>query len=37
VAEDHTVCVTDRVTGGVYILAPDEELSERMTASSWSP
>lgn len=37
VAEDHTVYVTDRVNGGVYILEPDSELSNRLTASTWSP
>jgi hypothetical protein len=37
VAEDHTVYVTDRVNGGVYILEPQEELSQRMTASTWTP
>ncbi len=34
VAEDHTVFVTDRVNGGVYILQPTPELSQRMTASA---
>lgn len=34
VAEDHLVYVTDRVNGGVFILAPDPELSARMTAAS---
>lgn len=34
VAEDHLVYVTDRVNGGVYILAPEPELSARMTAAS---
>jgi hypothetical protein len=37
VAEDHTVYVTDRVNGGVYILEPDEQLSKRMAASAWTP
>jgi hypothetical protein len=37
VAEDHTVYVTDRVNGGVYILEPDEALSSRMTTSAWKP
>jgi hypothetical protein len=36
VAQDHTVYVTDRVNGGVYILQPDVDLSNRMTASVWS-
>jgi hypothetical protein len=36
VAEDHTVYVTDRVNGGVYILEPDDDLSQRMTASTWT-
>jgi hypothetical protein len=31
VAEDHTVYVTDRVNGGVYILEPDLALSARMS------
>jgi hypothetical protein len=35
VAEDHTVYVTDRVNGGVYILQPTGDLSARMTASAW--
>lgn len=35
VAEDHTVYVTDRVNGGVYILEPTSELSARMTAAVW--
>lgn len=35
VAEDHTVYVTDRVNGGVYILEPTPELSARMTAATW--
>ena len=30
VAADYTVSVTDRVTGGVYVLAADEGLAERM-------
>jgi hypothetical protein len=34
VGEDHLVYVTDRVNGGVYILAPEPELSARMTAAS---
>jgi hypothetical protein len=34
VGEDHLVYVTDRVNGGVYILAPGSDLSERMTAAS---
>jgi len=37
VGEDHLVYVTDRVTGGVYLLAPDPELSMRMTAAAMSP
>lgn len=35
VAEDHTVYATDRVNGGVYILAPTPELSAEMTAAAW--
>ena len=35
VAEDHTVYVTDRVNGGVYILEPTPELSARMTEAAW--
>jgi hypothetical protein len=35
VAKDHTVYVTDRISGGVYILEPDEDLSRRMTSSVW--
>lgn len=35
VAEDHTVYVTDRVNGGVYILRPTEDLSSEMTAATW--
>jgi hypothetical protein len=31
VSEDHTIYVTDRVNGGVYILAPDLALDSRMT------
>ncbi|MPZ51427.1 MAG: hypothetical protein GEU79_01610 [Acidimicrobiia bacterium] len=31
VASDHTVYVTDRVNGGVYILEPSDELSTQMT------
>ncbi|HEX2153621.1 MAG TPA: hypothetical protein VHL52_06560 [Acidimicrobiia bacterium] len=34
VAEDHTVYVTDRINGGVYILQPDADLTERMTAAA---
>ena len=34
VAEDHLVYVTDRVNGGVYVLAPDDELSARMTEAA---
>ncbi|HEX2404986.1 MAG TPA: hypothetical protein VHM29_09805, partial [Acidimicrobiia bacterium] len=34
VAEDHTVYVTDRVNGGVYILEPDATLSAHMTRSA---
>ncbi|MDH3194348.1 MAG: hypothetical protein OEM40_08530, partial [Acidimicrobiia bacterium] len=30
---DHTVFITDRVNGGVYILKPEEWLSNRMTAA----
>lgn len=35
VAEDHTVYATDRVNGGVYVLEPAPELSERMGAAAW--
>ncbi|MGI9647446.1 MAG: LVIVD repeat-containing protein [Acidimicrobiia bacterium] len=31
VGEDHLVYITDRVTGGIYILEPDEKLAARMT------
>jgi len=34
VSEDHTVYVTDRVHGGVYILEPDTTLSTRMTQAA---
>jgi len=34
VSEDHTVFVTDRVNGGVYLLEPDITLSTRMTRSA---
>lgn len=34
VAEDHTVYVTDRINGGVYVLEPDLALSARMTQSA---
>jgi hypothetical protein len=34
VSDDLTVYVTDRVNGGVYILAPDAELSMRMTRAA---
>jgi hypothetical protein len=34
VAEDHTVYVTDRVNGGVYILSPDLALDARMTEAA---
>jgi hypothetical protein len=34
VAEDHTVYVTDRVNGGVYILSPDPALDSRMTEAA---
>jgi len=34
VSEDHTVFVTDRVNGGVYLLEPDITLSTRMTQSA---
>lgn len=30
---DHTVFITDRVNGGVYILQPEPWLSERMSAA----
>ena len=35
VAEDHTVYVTDRINGGVYILAPEPDLDTRMTRAAW--
>ncbi|HXV72625.1 MAG TPA: hypothetical protein VEB69_14640 [Acidimicrobiia bacterium] len=31
VTEDHTVFITDRVNGGVYILEPEEDLHAEMT------
>lgn len=34
VAPDHTVYATDRVNGGVYILRPSGELSQRMAAAA---
>jgi len=34
VSEDHTIFVTDRVNGGVYLLEPDITLSTRMTRSA---
>jgi len=34
VAQDHTVYVTDRVHGGVYILVPELGLSARMTQAA---
>ncbi len=34
VSEEHTVYVTDRVNGGVYILEPDLSLSAHMTQAS---
>jgi len=37
VGENQLVYVTDRVTGGVYILAPEPELSARMTTAAMSP
>jgi hypothetical protein len=37
VAEDQTVFVTDRVNGGVYILQPEPELSDRMMRLGSSP
>jgi hypothetical protein len=37
VADDHLVYVTDRVNGGVYILAPDPELSARMDRAARGP
>jgi hypothetical protein len=36
VADDHTVFVTDRVNGGVYILQPDTALRDRMEQAAWS-
>ena len=30
VARDFTISVSDRVNGGVYVLAPDDDLAERM-------
>ena len=34
VSEDHTIYVTDRVNGGVYILEPHTSLSTRMTQAA---
>ncbi len=34
VDSDHTVFVSDRLTGGMYVLQPDPELSARMNAAS---
>lgn len=34
VTADHEIWVTDRVAGGVYCLAPDDELDRRMTEAS---
>ncbi len=34
VGEDRLVYVTDRVTGGVYILAPEPDLETRMAEAS---
>lgn len=34
VGSDHLVYITDRVGGGLYILAPDEELNAAMTAAA---
>ncbi len=34
VGEDHLVYVTDRVTGGVYILEPDDHLAARMAEAA---
>lgn len=33
---DHTVYVTDRVNGGVYILRPTPDLSKRMAEAAWT-
>jgi hypothetical protein len=35
VSDDLTVFATDRINGGVYILEPDQGLSERMARASW--
>lgn len=35
VAADHTVYVTDRVNGGVYILEPEPSLRQRMEEAAW--
>ncbi len=35
VASDHTVYVTDRVNGGVYILEPSDDLTGRMAEAAW--
>lgn len=35
VDQDHTVYVTDRVNGGVYILAPEADLDTRMRRGTW--
>lgn len=34
VSADHTVFASDRLTGGVYVVRPDDALSARMTAAS---
>jgi hypothetical protein len=34
VSSDHTVYVTDRINGGVYILRPSHGLSQRMAAAA---
>jgi hypothetical protein len=34
VGEDHLVYISDRVSGGIYILEPDEDLAARMTGAA---
>ncbi len=31
---DHTIFASDRITGGVYVVVPDDELAARMTAAA---
>lgn len=35
VSSDHSVFVTDRVNGGLYILEPDRSFATRMTEAAW--